>query len=33
MVAMKINDYSAIHGLCHIAKDQRALEEYLKKSK
>jgi len=33
MAAMKIIDYSAIRGLCHIAKDQRTLDEYLKKSK
>jgi len=32
MVAMKINDYSAIRGLCHIAKVQRTSEKYLKKS-
>jgi len=30
MLTMKISDYSAIRGLCHIAKDQGTLEEYLK---
>jgi len=33
MVAMKINYYSAIRGLCHTARNQKTLEEYLKKSK
>jgi len=28
MVSIKVNDYSAICGLCHIAKDQRTLDEY-----